>query len=99
MSDIKLLQMALDDLEWAKLMIQASGDDPAELDYTIAAIKNRLDLIMPNEDSNALKQAVVNYRELWNDFLTDIDDGRWNRSEVEQNIAACKKILGIDHVN
>lgn len=42
MTDIELLQMALEDLEWAKIMIQASGDDSSALDDSIAAIKARL---------------------------------------------------------
>lgn len=46
MTDIELLEMALDDLQWAKIMIRASGDDSSALDESIAAIKERLALII-----------------------------------------------------
>ena len=42
MTDIELLEMALDDLQWAKIMIRVSGDESSALDDTIAAIKARL---------------------------------------------------------
>ena len=46
MTDIELLEMALDDLEWAKIMIRVSGDESSALDDSIAAIKDRLALII-----------------------------------------------------
>jgi hypothetical protein len=46
MTDIELLEMALADLQWAKIMIRVSGDDSSALDDSIAAIKERLALII-----------------------------------------------------
>lgn len=47
MTDIELLERALEDLEWAKLMLKLDGGDAHEcLDESIAAIKARLDLII-----------------------------------------------------
>lgn len=54
-------------------------------------------MVMTIDETAILKQALANYQELWNDFLNDIDDGRWNRAEVEHNIVQCKQILSFDH--
>ena len=50
---------------------------------------------MTDEEKEILKQAIANYQELWNDFVDEIDDGRWNRKEVENNIAHTKQIVGL----
>jgi len=45
MTDIKLLEMALEDLEWAKTMLKLDGDTAHEcLDDSISAIKARLSI-------------------------------------------------------
>ena len=44
MTDRELLEMALDDLDWAKMMLKIDGSDSHEcLDETIAAINQRLE--------------------------------------------------------
>lgn len=43
-TDRELLEMALDDLDWAQAMLRLDGTDSHEcLDETIAAIKRRLE--------------------------------------------------------
>ena len=54
-------------------------------------------MIMTIDEKAVLKQALANYQELWNDFLNDIDDGRWNRTEIERNIEQCRQILSDEH--
>lgn len=49
MTDIELLERALEDLEWAKLMLKLDGGDAHEcLDASIAAIKARLSIEYAN---------------------------------------------------
>lgn len=52
-------------------------------------------MMITNQEIFILAQAIVNYRELWEDFLIDTNDGRWNRKEVEDNITLCETILGL----
>lgn len=54
-------------------------------------------MIMTIDEKTILKKALANYQELWNDFLNDIDDGRWNRAEIERNIAQFRQILSFEH--
>lgn len=45
------------------------------------------------ESVEVIRQALANYYSLWDDFLDDIDDGRWRRSQVVQNIAIVRSLF------
>jgi hypothetical protein len=45
------------------------------------------------DDYHMLALALANYEELWRDFLSEIDDGRWTRKLVAENLESMRACL------